>query len=203
MTELIFIRHGDREHASPRQLDVGLTPLGFAQAERVAERLVGEPGLAALYTSPLRRARLTAEVIANHTRLDPIVEPALREGSWIDLFASLWATVLYRLFRVHSPQRDWFFGVGEALERIVTAHPYERVVIVTHQGTIRAALAHYLTSHHPCSDGVHGWVMARHLPEMRWRWWTYPIGNATVTRLTVTDGQGRLLTLSDRSHLGS
>src|SRR5262249_59432573 len=54
------------------------------QAEAVAQALAGNP-VAAVYTSPLERARVCADLIAKPHRLEPRVEPDLREmsfGAW-------------------------------------------------------------------------------------------------------------------------
>jgi len=68
----MLIRHGESEgNASgvmQGRLDFGLTPLGFAQAERVGEA-VAKIGADRLVSSPLLRARLTAERIARSTGL--------------------------------------------------------------------------------------------------------------------------------------
>jgi broad specificity phosphatase PhoE len=85
---LFAVRHGATEWSQARRFagarDVPLTAQGRLQAEAVAQALAGT-GAAAVYTSPLERARTSAEVIAKPHRLEPIVEPDVREmafGAW-------------------------------------------------------------------------------------------------------------------------
>lgn len=63
-TELLLIRHGETDHNREGrfqgQMDVPLNATGRAQAERLAQRLQGEP-LDVLVSSDLSRARATAE----------------------------------------------------------------------------------------------------------------------------------------------
>jgi 2,3-bisphosphoglycerate-dependent phosphoglycerate mutase len=89
---LLLVRHG--ESAPVRdgvpvpllegQSDPELDPVGVEQAERVAERLTGEP-IAAIYVTPLRRTAQTAAPLARRLGLEPRVEPGLIEvnlGEW-------------------------------------------------------------------------------------------------------------------------
>jgi broad specificity phosphatase PhoE len=65
-------------HAEPREaigIDPDLTPLGFAQAAALVSQL--EP--CALITSPLKRARSTAQPLADAWGVEATVEQAVRE----------------------------------------------------------------------------------------------------------------------------
>jgi broad specificity phosphatase PhoE len=79
-----FLRHGETEaNASgiiSGSLDVELTALGSEQAQAAARALAGEP-ITAIYSSPLRRARETAEPIAQALRLPVRLVPELIERS--------------------------------------------------------------------------------------------------------------------------
>ena len=93
MTVIYLIQHGDKQ---PGPGDPGLTELGRMQATRTGRWLDGL-GIGALWTSPMRRARETAECIAAVTRLSIQADARLRErlnwdGStpW-EAFADLWA----------------------------------------------------------------------------------------------------------------
>lgn len=93
MTVVYLIQHGDKQ---PRPGDPGLTEPGRMQATRTG-RWLGGLGIDALWTSPMRRARETAECIAAVTGLAVQADARLRErlnwdGSmpWED-FADLWA----------------------------------------------------------------------------------------------------------------
>src|SRR2546430_16922434 len=85
---LFAVRHGATEYSRERRFagsrDVPLTTDGRLQADAVAQALAGA-GVAAVYTSPLERARVCAELIAKPHRLEPRVEPDFREmgfGAW-------------------------------------------------------------------------------------------------------------------------
>ncbi|MDX6607316.1 MAG: hypothetical protein QOD14_1856 [Solirubrobacterales bacterium] len=80
-----FVRHGESvSNAAPGAMALPgnqgdrLTERGFEQARAVAERL-GEAGATRVLTSPLRRARETAEVIAERLDLPITVVEELRE----------------------------------------------------------------------------------------------------------------------------
>ena len=82
--ELYLIRHGDAlPDADEVVLDgiynsQGLSALGRRQAEALAERLAARP-LAALYSSPIPRARQTAEPTARRLELAVGIVADLRE----------------------------------------------------------------------------------------------------------------------------
>ena len=89
-SRLLLVRHGQSEwNAAGRwqgQADPPLTELGRAQA-RAAARAIG--GVDAVFASDLRRARETADVIAEHLGVGPVIaDPGLRErdaGEWSGL----------------------------------------------------------------------------------------------------------------------
>src|SRR5262245_33771247 len=72
--ELVLVRHAEPDWESVRQrgVDPGLTALGRQQAAALAEHLRQLP-LAALYCSPLERARETAAAIAAAQQLTATV----------------------------------------------------------------------------------------------------------------------------------
>ena len=71
MTELILLRHGEtewnRELRFQGQVDVPLNATGHAQAQRLAQRLAGEP-IDHLVSSDLSRARQTADPFARQVQ---------------------------------------------------------------------------------------------------------------------------------------
>src|SRR5690242_2422553 len=78
--DVVLVRHGEAARDTPgaERADPGLSDRGRQQAHRVAAVLSDErPEV--LCTSPLRRARETAEVIGRLTGLEPLVEPDLAE----------------------------------------------------------------------------------------------------------------------------
>lgn len=81
--KLYFVRHGESEantrHViSNRESLFGLTDLGQGQAKVLAKRLK-DISFSAIYSSPVRRARETAEILSRALRLPYQVTEALRE----------------------------------------------------------------------------------------------------------------------------
>jgi broad specificity phosphatase PhoE len=75
VTTVYLVQHGDKERMPG---DPGLTELGRAQAAVTAQWLQ-RMGLHALYSSPLRRARETAEPLGHAAGLVIQVDSRLRE----------------------------------------------------------------------------------------------------------------------------
>ncbi len=83
MTTWIFVRHGESEanllhEFSNRGVKHPLTDLGVRQAMQLAQKLKGR-SIAAIYCSPLLRARQTAWIIGRELTIAPRVAPALIE----------------------------------------------------------------------------------------------------------------------------
>lgn len=163
MGKLIFVRHGESVWNEARRFqgnsDAELSARGLAQAERVAQRLHASANPAAIYTSPLRRAAATAEVIGGALGLPVWPEDDLREmglGEWEGLtpaeIDARWGGIYARWVRdptAHEPpggeRMDAFAArVASAVERIRGAHVGQDIVIVSHGGAIGAYLCRAL-----------------------------------------------------------
>ncbi|KAA8531725.1 hypothetical protein F0562_006558 [Nyssa sinensis] len=157
--EIIVIRHGETEwNASNRiqgHLDVELNEAGRQQAAAVGDRLSKEPKVSVVYTSDLKRALETAEIIAHScSGLEVIKDPDLRERHLGDLQGVVFheaAKVNPKAFQAFTSRGtdQEIPGGGESLDqlyqrctsslqRIGTKHKGERVVVVTHGGVIEA-----------------------------------------------------------------
>ncbi|XP_050205912.1 phosphoglycerate mutase-like protein 4 isoform X2 [Mercurialis annua] len=158
-TEVVVVRHGETEwNADGRlqgHLDVLLNDTGRQQAAAVANRLSKEPKIAAIYSSDLKRALTTAEIIAASCGgLEVVEDGDLRErhlGQLQGLVLRDTAKVnpeAYQAFLSRRTSQD-IPGGGESLDqlylrstsslqRIARKHRGERVVVVTHGGVIRA-----------------------------------------------------------------
>lgn len=83
-----YLRHGETEANAAGtiagSLDVELTPLGRDQARAAARMLADEP-ITAIYASPLRRARETAQPIAEALGLPVTIVEEIAERNWGDL----------------------------------------------------------------------------------------------------------------------
>jgi len=112
--------------------------------------------LSAVYTSPLERALATAQTVAARHGLVPVEVADLREIDFGDveglefdqLPAELQAGLLSQPLKVRFPGGETYGELSErvchALDAIVARHSGETVAIVTHAGSIRAALATWL-----------------------------------------------------------
>jgi probable phosphoglycerate mutase len=147
---LLAIRHGDTEFARGRRFaggrDVPLTPHGHRQCEAVARALSGLP-VAAVYASPLARARASAEPIGAAHGLPVRVAPAFREmgfGQWEGLsraevavrFPAEFETWVAAPHRAKPPGGETLDAVaarvGEGVTALGEAHPGGTVVLVSH-----------------------------------------------------------------------
>ncbi len=77
-----FLRHGETDwnarNLSQGNVDIPLNPTGLAQARSAAE-LLRNRGIDSIVTSPLSRARVTAEIAAERLGLPVTIEDGLRE----------------------------------------------------------------------------------------------------------------------------
>ena len=157
MTTILLARHGEtdwnRDGRFQGHADPPLNDTGRSQGAALAVELK-DVELAAVYSSPLRRAFETAELVAAPHRLTPVAVEALREvdvGSWQGLTREeLEARVPEQFARWLDYGQGWDDGesyealarrVVAALLRLAAAHDGERILAVTHGGPIRAALA--------------------------------------------------------------
>lgn len=155
-TLVLLVRHGATPTTGQvlpgRAPGLHLSEAGLAQAAQVADRLAGL-ALAAIYTSPLDRARETAGATAAATGLRPIDEPGLLEsdvGDWTG--QSLAGLAKYKEWRELQQTPSTFrFPGGESLaelqarvvavlDRLHVAHPGGTVACFTHADPIRMAL---------------------------------------------------------------
>lgn len=73
VTTVILVRHAEKV-LEPKSDDPPLTEIGLARAAELA-RVLGDSGIAAIYTTPTERTRKTAAPIAEKLGLDPIDVP--------------------------------------------------------------------------------------------------------------------------------
>jgi len=149
------VRHGETDdNAADRfqgQLDSRLNERGRRQSLELARALVAE-GLRGLYSSPLLRARETAEIIGAELGLEPVFDGRLMEAN-----TGQWTGLLYEEVIAATPAdfRAWrradrafrFPGgesVAEQAQRVEAALSDVRAagrlpaLVVTHGGSIRA-----------------------------------------------------------------
>ena len=143
MTVLLLVRHGETDWNAEGRLqghtDTPLNDYGRRQAAALAEQLAGD-GIAAIYASDLSRARATAEIVGGRIGLPVSVVPDLREknwGSWEGLTPTERDAVEY----VGESTMEHRARTVRALAAIAGRHPGERVLVVTHGGSVRRVQA--------------------------------------------------------------
>jgi broad specificity phosphatase PhoE len=144
MTELILVRHGETEWNVEQvfrgRIDVGLNETGVRQAELLAQYL-GGVNIDAVYSSPLRRALNTAEVVARYHKLEVKIAPGLIDfdfGKWQGLphqevkrrYKKLYAQWIENPHLIKMPDGE---GLSDVRER---ALPVVNEVIAKHEGTV-------------------------------------------------------------------
>jgi broad specificity phosphatase PhoE len=143
MTTLLLVRHGETDWNAERRwqghADVPLNDRGREQAMQLAEQLAGER-VDAIYTSDLGRARETAEIVGARLGVPVVSVPELRE---IDV-GSREGTIGDQgdLPWDGEPHEAHAERILRAVHRIAADHPGERVVVVTHGGSMRRVHEH-------------------------------------------------------------
>ena len=139
MTTLLLVRHGETDWNAEGRLqghtDRPLNDHGRRQAKALAERLAGE-GADAIYASDLSRAKETAEILGTRLGLPVVIDADLREKNWGNWEGLTGDERIHVEFEGESTQ-DHRDRVLRAVERIAERHPGQRVVVVTHGGSLR------------------------------------------------------------------
>jgi broad specificity phosphatase PhoE len=188
-TTIVLARHGEtdwnRERRFQGHADTPLNHAGRAQAAELAALLEGEP-FSGAYTSPLRRAAETAEIVAARLVVEARPHSALKEvdvGSWSGLsveeveerYPEGYARWLENRAAGWHDGETWeelAARVVAGLHEIARRHPGEHVLAVTHGGVIRTARAVALGL---SAEEIH--------PEMA------PLTNCATYRIAVRDGK--------------
>jgi broad specificity phosphatase PhoE/ribonuclease HI len=159
-TRLILVRHGATEHSAQLRFsgrnDLALDAAGQAQAAALAARPFGD--VAAIVSSPLRRAQQTAQAIADKLGLPVSVDDRFTELDF-GAFEGLGPAEARERFPAElgawyasedaaPPQGESFADLARRVRRgrdaVVAAHPDRTVVVVTHvtpiKVLVRAAL---------------------------------------------------------------
>lgn len=192
---LYLVRHGETEYNRRRIMqghsEEPLNDAGIRQCALLARRLEGE-GIATIYSSDIRRAAMTAGIVAAFTGAPIEYEPLLRERDPGELTHLPYEnSVPFFLDPEYRPPGGESAGefdarVERAFARLVEiersrSEAPRRVAVVTHGmvcGSFIRAVAR-----HPVAGGA----------DLRWR-------NTSVT-VAEFDGAWRILSLSDASHL--
>jgi broad specificity phosphatase PhoE len=197
MTTFYLVRHGRSVGNAAEQvqgwLDLPLDERGRQEAVLLGERLRSNP-LAAVYASPLARAVETARPLTEACGLPLILDERLREyhmGAW----TGLTIPEIEAMMPSH-----WLEGgddhigpgaetgaamrerVSSFIQDILTRHPEDAVVVISHGGTLGAMLSLVLGT-----------------PAIRRQPFTF--GNASISEVTYERKRWRVRSLNDLCHL--
>jgi broad specificity phosphatase PhoE len=194
-TTVYLVRHAAHDRVDRvlcgRMPGVGLGEAGRRQAEALAGWFAGKAPVDAVWTSPVQRARETAEPIAGRLGLPVRPSDALCE---IDFGA--WTGQGFDALRDDPRWRRWNEARGSerppggesmaeaqaramaGVERAREEHPDGAVVLVSHGDVIKAVLA-----------GVLGLSLDAHA--------RFEISPASVSALAVWDGGGKVLRMNE------
>lgn len=159
--QLLLVRHGEVEGSEPGVLlgstDLPLSEVGRFQS-RLLRRVLPSAGSADFLSSPLSRARETAEIVTAGIGARLRLDPDLREidfGEWEGRTYDEVEAIAPSLAAEWRELREGFaFPQGESLSdfhsRIIrvagrsAAAAADTTVIFTHGGVVRALLCHFL-----------------------------------------------------------
>ena len=160
MGSIIFLRHGQAKNNIERILTgrtpgVPLTEKGIDQAEKAA-KFLEHMNISAIYSSPIERARHTAEIVGKHNSLDVTIDDRLIEldmgkftGVPYDEIFTSHGNVFMKFYNgeleiahngveTFSEVKKRILGI---VDHVIENHPDQNVVLVTHMDPIKAMLS--------------------------------------------------------------
>ena len=199
-TRICLVRHGETEWNAERriqgQIDIGLNETGLRQAAATGSRLT-TAGIAALYSSDLKRAWATAQAIGKALDLVPQAVPELRERHY-GIFEGLTYDEArdtypagYAVFEGRNADYDFtngeslkamFARVTGKLQALAATHRGQAVAVVVHGGVL---------------DIVNRFVRGNPLEMPR----DFLIPNAGINWIAAVDGKWSIETWGETAHL--
>jgi len=158
--QIIFLRHGQAKNNTERILagrtkGVPLTDTGIKQSEHTAE-LLKHMNISAIYSSPIERAKHTAEIAGKYNSLDVTIDDRLNEldmgkftGMPYDEIFKSHGNVFMKFYNgeleIAHNGVETFPDVKKRIlgivDYIIEKHPDENVLLVTHMDPIKAMLS--------------------------------------------------------------
>lgn len=201
-TEIWLVRHGETEWNALGKFqgccDIQLSERGKTQAELLNSRFKNK--FDCIYTSPLKRAVQTANIIANGSDIKPIVENDMREinfGEWEGMtIKEIQEKYERELYAWRNDDENAYLVGGDdkslklasirarnAILKIAKKEQGKRIIIVAHGGIIKAGII-----------GIFNWKMTMYHNMI--------LGNTSVSEIMFGDSMRPiLLTLNDTSHV--
>lgn len=199
-TEIFLIRHGETVWNTKKliqgQLDSPLTDNGIRQSNLLSKRIKKiNPDI--IYTSDLKRAIDTANIINQHINKDVIKISGVRERHWGVFQGADWPKVKkffptqYKYYKNDS--KNYTIPNGESynqvtkrtmdtLSDIIKNHENQKIVVVTHGGVISPLIRNLLS-----------------IPYKTHR--KFMISNTSITKLLYNEFGFSILSLGDIAHL--
>lgn len=174
MVRLIIIRHGrtewNRVERFRGRADIGLDEVGMKQARATAER-IGQWQISAIYSSPLRRALTTAEILAQSYDLQVELLPGIIDidyGEWQGLSPEKVIARDGDLYTkwIESPHTMKFPGgesltevrerAASAVTNLIEQYPKQTIAVVSHKVVCQILILSLLDF-----DSSHFWQIAQ------------------------------------------
>jgi broad specificity phosphatase PhoE len=200
LARLLLVRHGSTEFNTGRRFmgysDIDLNADGYIQAEKLRDYLADEK-IDAVYSSDLRRALVTAEIISSGRRLDIVTCPELREvnygtceGLTFQEIGSRYPDVAEKCInftvKLEFPEgetfEDFIERTNQFLCRSDNHEPSETILVVSHNGPLKVLVCRLLDI-----DMGH--------------WWQIRIDIASLSVVDISPRGAMLSRLNDTSHL--
>jgi len=158
LTRLYLIRHGETEWnrmaKTQGRMDIDLSSEGYAQAERLADRLQ-QDGINAIYSSDLKRAYNTASVLADRLNIRVNLSVHLREmdfGCWEGMdfesirreYSDIHSLWISSPNKAKIPEGEELIKVQSRatgmIRGILNLHKGERIALVSHGVTLKCMI---------------------------------------------------------------
>lgn len=200
-TKVFLVRHGETEWNRLGKFqgcqDIDLSTEGIVQAKYLTKRL--DTNFDYIYTSPLKRAVQTADIIAASKKIEPMIASELREinfGDWEgltlkDISSQFQAEFnIWRNDKLEGPMCGGDLSIKNAstrsknaIKEIATKHKGKSILIVAHGGIIKAGLI-----------GLFDWNMTMYHK--------IKLGNTSICEIDFDfDLNPTIVTINDTSHL--
>jgi len=200
VARLLLVRHGTTEFNNARRFmgysNIGMSEAGYRQVEKLGEHLAKEK-IDAVYSSDLKRAMDTAQVICSGRGMEIVACPELRECNYGDCegltfqeigtnYPDVAQKCINFTLKLEFPEGECFEGFIERtsgfLDRLDEHAASDTILIASHNGPLKVLVLRLL--------GI----------EME-HWWQIRIDTASLS-IVETYPRGAILdVLNDTSHL--
>lgn len=160
---IIFLRHGQAQNNTARVLagrrpGVSLTTTGIKQAHDIGKFLKSFD-ISHIYTSPIERAKKTADIVGEHIELPPTIDERLYElemgkfsGMEYDKLFARHGNVFLKFYQGDSTIAENGVETFDQVKKrvmdlvdfICKSHPQKNVLLVTHMDPIKAMISNIL-----------------------------------------------------------